>query len=257
MSNMSQYKKVEKNRYNNRAKVNLSKLGSEKHVSWGYQSLQLHLQAPYEYYHMEIASKTFPGARILDMCCGDGLHTYTGALHGGLITVNDIAEYNVLLTIEKGKLLGYEIEGIVADIDTLKVENESFDLATCAGSLSYLQLSSFVPKVKSMLKSGGYFIAVDSFNHNPIYKLNRFIHYLYGNRTYRINKNIPSEKTIALIKEHFEEVEVKYFGIFTFLFPLLRYFYQPQKLTHFLNKLDSKFSFLKKYSFKIVVIAKK
>ncbi|MBM3453981.1 MAG: class I SAM-dependent methyltransferase [Bacteroidetes bacterium] len=256
ITEMSDYKEIEKERYNSRAKASLSKLNQKQLLSWGYQSLPPYLQAPYKFYHETIASKTFPGAKILDICCGDGLHSYTGKLYGGDVTVTDIAECNVMLTIEKGRLLGFEIEGIVADMDDLCVGNESFDIATCAGSMSYLELSTFVPKVKLMLKSGGYFIAVDSFNHNPIYRVNRYIHFLRGNRTSRVNQNIPSEETIAHIKTYFDEVEVKYFGVFTFAALFLKPFFSPDKLASVLNRLDKTFSLLKKYSFKIVIIAK-
>ena len=253
---MSGYKEVEKERYNSRAKAIFSRINPQQ-LSWGYQVLPPYLQAPYKFYHETIASKTFFGAKIIDICCGDGLHSYTGSVYGGDVTVADIAEYNVKLTIEKGRLLGYEMEGLVADMDNLSVGNESFDIATCAGSMSYLELAAFVPKVKSMLKRGGCFIAVDSFNYNPIYRLNRFIHFLRGNRTFRVNQNIPNDDTIAYIKTYFEEVEVKYFGIFTFTAIFLIPFFSPNKLATLLNRLDQNFLFLKKYSFKVVIIAKK
>ena len=254
---MLDYKQIEKERYNTRAIVNFGKISAVDSHSWGYKSLPIHLQAPYKYYHETLASKVFAGAEILDMCCGDGLHSYTGPLNGGKLTVTDIAEYNVKLTIEKARSLGLEIKGIVADMDAFNVNTESFDIATCAGSMSYLVLSTFIPKVEKMLKNGGYFIAVDSFNHNPIYQLNRFIHYIRGNRTYRVNQNIPSEETINYIRKYFKDVEVRYFGIFSFLASFLKYFLSPRKLANFLDKLDHKFYFLRKYSFKIVIIAKK
>jgi ubiquinone/menaquinone biosynthesis C-methylase UbiE len=254
---MLDYKQIEKERYNTRAKVNFNKMSPIVAHSWGYKSLPIHLQAPYKYYHETLASKVFKGAEILDMCCGDGLHSFTGPLNGGELTVADIAEYNVKLTIEKGRLLGFEIKGIVADMDALHVNNETFDIVTCAGSMSYLELSTLIPKVEKMLKSEGCFIAVDSFNHNPIYQLNRFIHYLKGSRTYRVNQNIPSEETINYIRKHFDDVEVRYFGIFTFTAFFLKYFFSPEKVAFFLDNLDHLFSFLKKYSFKIVIIAKK
>ena len=253
---MTGYKEVEKNRYNSRAKENLSRINPQQ-LLVGFLALPVYLQAPYKYYHETIASKTFRGAKILDICCGDGLHSYTGSMYGGDVTVTDIAEYNVKLTIEKGRLLGHDIRGIIADMDDLSLDNEFFDIATCAGSMSYLELDTFVPKVNSMLKRGGYFIAVDSFNYNPIYRLNRFIHFLRGNRSFRVNQNIPNDDTIAYIKTCFEEVEVKYFGIFTFAAIFLKPFLNPEKLATLLNKLDQNFVFLKKYSFKIVIIAKK
>ena len=36
-------------------------------------------------------------------------------------------------------------------------------------------------EIYRVLKQGGILIIVDSLNHNPVYKFNRWIHYLYGN----------------------------------------------------------------------------
>lgn len=255
--NYSNYKEIEKERYNERAKRGLAKLNESVSFIWGYQSLPKHLQSPYKYYHEVIRSKVFKGAKIIDVCCGDGVHSFTGSMYGGELTVTDIAEYNVNVTQNKGKLLGFNVNGIVGDVDNLDLKENSFDIVTCAGSLSYLNLSQFIPKVKKTLNSGGYFIVVDSFNHNPIYRFNRFFHYLRGNRTLRVNRNIPSQKSISFIEEIFDEVEVKYFGIFTFLMPILRLFFSDDYLSNLSDYLDKKFSFLNKYSFKIVIIVKK
>jgi 2-polyprenyl-3-methyl-5-hydroxy-6-metoxy-1,4-benzoquinol methylase len=253
----SSYKEIEKERYNERAKSGLTKLDGQESFVWGYESLPKYLQTPYKFYHEVITSKVFKGAKIIDVCCGDGLHSFTGPLLGAELTVTDIAENNVKITQNKGELLGFNIIGIVGDVDNLILEENSFDIVTCAGSLSYVDLTSFIPKIKNTLNPGGYFIVVDSFNHNFIYRLNRFFHYLRGNRTLRVNKNIPSQGSISYIKEFFDDVEIKYFGIFTFLILLLKPFFSDLCLSNLSDSLDRKFSFLKKYSFKIVITAKK
>jgi 2-polyprenyl-3-methyl-5-hydroxy-6-metoxy-1,4-benzoquinol methylase len=253
----SNYKEIEKERYNEKAKIGLAELDIQESFTWGYESLPKYLQSPYKFYHEVIKLKVFKGAKIIDVCCGDGLHSFTGLLFGGDLTVTDIAENNVKITKNKAELLGFNIFGIVEDVDNLNLKKNSYDLVTCAGSLSYVDLISFIPKIKNTLNPGGYFIIVDSFNHNFFYRLNRFFHYLKGNRTARVNKNIPSHSTILFIKEFFDEVEIKYFGIFTFVIFVLKPFFSDLYLSNLSDMLDSKFSFLKKYSFKVVIIAKK
>ena len=108
-----------------------------------------------------------------------------------------------------------------------------------------------------MLKKGGVFICVDSFNHNPIYRLNRYIHYLRGDRSYGTLVKMPNMDTIRLMRKIYSNVDVKYFGIFTFLAPILKFFISPQIITQIINKLDKFFPFLRSYAFKVVIFATK
>ena len=109
--------------------------------------------------------------------------------------------------------------------------------------------------VKSFKKDGKP-IVVDSFNHNIFYRINRFIHYLKGERTWYVIKNIPDKKTLQKIANKFDIIDVKYFGIFIFISPILKLFFSEVKTKQIIDKLDHFFSFFKKYSFKIVITAK-
>lgn len=108
-----------------------------------------------------------------------------------------------------------------------------------------------------MLKKGGVFICVDSFNHNLIYRLNRYFHYLRGDRSYGTLLKMPNMNTIRLVKRIYTLVDVKYFGIFTFLAPALNIIFSPERVTTIINKLDYLFTYLKRYAFKIVIYATK
>ena len=96
-----------------------------------------------------------------------------------------------------------------------------------------------------------------SFNHNPIYRFNRFLHFLRGQRTLGTLKRMPNINTIYLVKHIFKNVEVSYFGIFSFIAPLLKPMMPPETIARIINKLDILFPFLRRYSFKIVIEASK
>ena len=68
-------------------------------------------------------------------------------------------------------------------MENLPYEKNTFDVVCCAGSLSYGNNLLVLNEINGVLKSDGYFISVDNLNENPIYKLNRYIHYIRGNRT--------------------------------------------------------------------------
>lgn len=251
-------KLIEYERYNKRSEENLKKLNSENiHLRLGAKSLPEYLQTPYIKYEDLIRENVSPGKVLLDVCCGDGMHSLAGAGYGAEIHVTDISEKSVELIVNKAKLLGYEIHGIEADAEKLPYSDHSIDIITCAGSLSYVDLNAFMNEVDRILIPGGVFICVDSFNHNPIYSFNRFIHYLRGNRTWTVNRRIPNVKTLPKISSHFANMEVSYYGVFSFMAPLLALVWDNKRVKILLDKLDQQFNFLKNYSFKIVIITTK
>lgn len=225
----------------------------------GADNFESHIKPPYLLYNKLIADLAINKSNIrhLDLCCGDGIHTLTSALLGAKVTAIDYAENSIKLARQRAELFNLSIDFQVGDVELLPFGNESFDLVTCAGSLSYLDHSVFLKEVFRVLKPGGSFICVDSFNHNIIYRANRFIHYLKGQRTYSTLKRMPNQKLLKKITSQYEQFEVHYFGIFNFLTPFLKKLFKPEKIVSIIENLDVKFSYLKKFSFKIVFKATK
>ncbi len=70
-----------------------------------------------------------------------------------------------------------------------------------------------------MLRPGGIFICVDSLSHNPIYRFNRWIHYIKGVRTKSTLLRMPKMERIQSISQGFKSVEVRFFGAVSYLMP--------------------------------------
>ena len=92
---------------------------------------------------------------------------------------------------------------------------------TCAGSLSYGDPTLVDAGVRRVLKPGGAFICVDSLNHNPIYRRNRWVHFLRGERTRSTLLRMPTEARIDSIAGHFSAGTVRYFGAISWAMPLM------------------------------------
>ena len=223
----------------------------------GEDNFPLYLRPPYKHYHNLIHKNTLGKKKQLDLCCGNGMHSFTGAKNGATVIGLDYAEKSIAICKERGNSLNLNVDFRSADVQTLAFVENEFDVVSCAGSLSYLDKEIFLNEVYRVLKEGGVFICVDSFNHNPIYRLNRYIHYLRGERSYGTLVKMPNMDTIRLIRKIYSNVDVKYFGIFTFLAPVLKFFISPQIITQIINKLDKKFPFFRRYAFKIVISATK
>ena len=104
--------------------------------------------------------------------------------HIELPPINNIS--SISLKVLEKNLLKFSKAGlqtVVADMEQLPFENESFNVVTCAGSLSYGDAEKVDSEIRRVIKPSGFFICVDSLNNNPVYRLNRFIHDLKKERT--------------------------------------------------------------------------
>ena len=188
----------------------------------GAESIPIEFRTPYLIYESHIARLSKKMARLLDVCCGDGRHSLASAKNGCSITVTDIAPANLALTCRRASRAGISIEAVPANAEQLPFPDSHFDIITCAGSMSYVDHAIFIREVHRVLKPGGAFVFVDSLNHNPLYRINRYRHYWQGHRSLSTLRRMPTLGTLQRIRDEFPDLQVSYHGIFSFLAPLLR-----------------------------------
>ncbi|NBW66958.1 class I SAM-dependent methyltransferase, partial [bacterium] len=99
-----------------------------------------------------------------------------------------------------------------ADMEKLPFAAGSFDLVVSAGSLSYGEPSQVDREVRRVLAPGGSVVCVDSLNHNPIYRFNRWVHYLRGERTRSTLSRMPTIPRLEALADGFRESEMHFFG---------------------------------------------
>lgn len=252
MSNTAQDREIERRRYNERAAGQLStadlRLGPD-----GAKSIDLAIRQPYVVYEGLIRTKARPKLDVLDVCCGDGLHSLTAALLGAEVTASDIAESNLVIAQQRAARAHVTIRTVAANAEKIPLPDQSFDLITCAGSLSYVDCQVFIAEVRRLLRPGGTFICVDSLNQNPIYRFNRFIHYLRGRRSLSVINRTPNLTTLANLKEAFPiTTKLSFHGVFSFLAPVISPVAGQERSARLLDRLDQKFPILHRFAFKFV-----
>jgi len=99
-------------------------------------------------------------------------------------------------------------------------------------------------------------IAIDSLNNNPIYRFNRYMHYLKGNRSKSTLIRMPTISLIDKYTEKFGYAEVKFFGAITWMFPLLSKVLSEQALAKLSNWIDAGFK-IQGSAFKFVIMVVK
>ncbi|MBF0610267.1 MAG: class I SAM-dependent methyltransferase [Magnetococcales bacterium] len=248
---MANDKDVERIRYDERARKLL--LNSEGISSPSPYGVALEYEAPYHYYKEKISANLDPNHFVLEIGAGTG--TFTGFIlaSGARLCALDISA--ACLDVLELRFQGqgrFEIR--VADMEVLPFADELFDVVTCAGSLSYGDNTLVMEEIHRVLKPGGVFICVDSLDHNLIYRLNRWIHYLTGNRTFSTLQRMPTISLIERYGRRFGSVEVRYFGMVSWLMPVIVFLFGGKFASRLSDWVDGVFG-VHKSAFKFVMVA--
>jgi ubiquinone/menaquinone biosynthesis C-methylase UbiE len=241
-------KNIEKKRYDDRA-IKLIEANNFE-VPLGLHS---YMMEPIDSYKKNLLANVFNGARVLEIGAGMGENTEFLLNQGFNVHATDISSKSVEFL--KKKYASYSLfEAEVADMESLPFKDNSFDVICSAGSLSYGDNSIVMNEIYRVLVKGGIFIAIDSLNNNPIYKLNRYIHFLLGNRSKSTLQRMPTIKLLEKYTVKFDNVEVAYFGSLTWLFPILRKFLNDDLMKEISSSFDKKIN-IKKSAFKFIIKA--
>ena len=207
-------------------------------------------RSPYSYYEQCIMKYICNEDDVLELCSGMGLHTYALAQTGARVVASDISSHSL-------EVLSQRIRGVatrVADIESLPFEAGSFDAVVIAGGLSYGDPDLVDAEIRRVLRPGGIFLCVDSLNHNPVYQLNRWLHYRRGLRTKSTLLRMPTVDRIESIARGFKSAEVRYFGAASYLMPLLAHIIGQSHAAKVSDAVD-RFVHVRCAAFKFVLVA--
>jgi ubiquinone/menaquinone biosynthesis C-methylase UbiE len=240
-------KYIEIRRYNQRALQILNCKTIRK------KRIKHYIKVPYQYYFSFI--KKLKKNKLLEIGAGTGENTFRLIKMKFDVCVTDISAKSVELMIQKySKYKNFSSK--VADMEKLPFKNESFDVICSAGSLSYGDNNRVMNEIYRVLKFGGKAVFVDTLNNNPIYRFNRYIHYIKGNRSLSTLKRMPNLNLIEKYIKKFGYGKVKFFGSITWAFPLLKIILSEKLITKISNWVDQTLK-IKKSAFKFVLILNK
>lgn len=250
---MDSDKQIEFLRYDDRARASLEEDTHKVGITAGAGSLAIPLvyRAPYSYYEQCISQHITQHHDVLELCSGTGLHTYMLTQTGARIVASDISSRS--LTVLAQRIKGVTTQ--VADIEALPFKSNSFDVVAIAGSLSYGEPKLVDAEVRRVLRPGGIFICVDSLNHNPIYRFNRWFHYLRGARTKSTLLRMPTIERIQSISEGFNSVDIRFFGSVSYLMPVYTFITGQNRAAKLSDAVDRMVNVCRS-AFKFVLVAR-
>ena len=244
---------IERERYSIRAELNKQ---NSKNIQIRKRKNNL-IDAPYiEIYFKSLKRNSKKDFKLLEICSGEGQCSKPIFKNYKDITFTDISKSS--LEVIKGNYSSFLTESIrfkECNMELLPFDNEIFDIVACAGGLSYGDNKLVLNEIYRVLKPKGIFICIDSLNDNPIYKFNRYLHYLRGNRTKNTLKRMPDMKLLKDYKDKFGITKINYSGTLIWvLYPLSKIIgYRKSKiLSDFFDNILPNWM-----SFKFIMEAKK
>lgn len=253
---MATDKEIERDRYKQRSTETMG--GGGEIRALGAAGIPLELRRPYLRFEELLKAAVRPDDEVLDLCCGDGQFSFVAAEAGGRVTGLDLAEPSLKLADSRCPgSVQKQVQWAEGDCEQLPFDDGSFAGVICAGGLSYGDWVPVLDEIVRVLRPGGWLIVVDAYNHNPVYRLNRWWHKVRGRRTVSVNRRIPSQKWLDLAGARFPNLSVEYFGVFTFLAPLIRWAVGNERTARWLDQWDDSFIAPRCGAFKIVVKATK
>jgi ubiquinone/menaquinone biosynthesis C-methylase UbiE len=249
-----QDKLIERHRYDERAQSQLAGMVTIVEAPFGSQTMPFYLQTPYIYYEQRIAELIRPNHHVLELGAGSGLHTRALVQTGAQVTASDISPNSLSLLKQKFKNVPGNLKTEVADMESLPFDDSSFDVITSAGSLSYGDPYLVDTEIRRVLRPGGMLICVDSLNHNPVYRANRWLHYLRGDRSKSTLKRMPDLARIKALGEGFSCVNLRYFGALSFAMPGVARLFGENAAQAASDRIDQLVS-VRRSAFKFVIVA--
>jgi SAM-dependent methyltransferase len=208
---------------------------------------ELH-KAPFLKYYDEISRKIEPGMNVLELGAGTGRHTSVIYSDAFSLTALDISRKSLALL--KARLPS--VDTLVASMEEIPLPTKSVDMIVSSGSLSYGDPDLVNKEIFRLLKPGGHLIVLDSLNGNPVYRLNRWLHYARGKRTKSTISRIPDKTRIRSLSLGFNNSEIFYFGSYLLIMEFLQVFLGPARANQINLKLEKRYP-SKKNAFKFVL----
>jgi ubiquinone/menaquinone biosynthesis C-methylase UbiE len=168
----------------------------------------------FEQYNSILLNNVSPDSKVLEL--GAGIGRQSEIIYGiskNNFWINDISLESLLIN----KKLHPDVNILPGDMSSINTPGGFFDFIVSCGSLSYADPLLLNNEIFRILKPGGKLLILDSFNHNLIYRYNRYLKVFLGKRTKNSVLRIPDKSRILSVAEKFYKNEIYYFGSWLWL----------------------------------------
>lgn len=227
-------------------------------------------RASFAWFDAWLGTQDLDGADTLDLGCGRGEVSVQLALLGATVTGIDVSRESLARAealAQKHRVAG-RVSLDTGNAEALSFDDNSFDLAVCAGLMSFVDFERTAAELSRVTRHDGTVVIMDTLGHNPIARMGRKRRLVHGETTHFQAENIMTCNHIDRLRAHFGLVEVHPFDLLTVpmiiienclarIHPRLRQGLAP--LSAGLRALDRrilKWRPLRRYAFRTVIVLK-
>jgi len=197
-----------------------------------------------------------PSKHVLDFACGNGENGIYSAMCGAKVTGIDISPEGIQNAKKNAHQFGVSslAKFKVMDGENMAFKDNTFDIGVEYGALHHVDLELALGELRRVLKPNAKMLCIEAMRHNPI------IH-AYRKRTPHLRtewevEHILGVESLEVMREYFQEVNVKFFHLTSLaLVPLRKTFLFPVLLPifNFIDSLLLKPQFIGKYGWIMLI----
>lgn len=182
------------------------------------------LEPPYDAYYQAIRSCLPKCSRVLELGSGTGRHSGALCAPNVATVCSDTSASALEVLATEFRKFNRKVDCVTTAMEATPFADSSFDLVASAGSLSYADPLKLDDEISRVLKSGGSFICVDSMNHNPVFRFNRWVRWrMIGDRTRQTLVRMPTLDRMTRLGRRFSTWSLRGYGAYVWLWsPLSR-----------------------------------
>lgn len=159
---------------------------------------------------------------LLDIGCGLGEASIYFAYLGADVTSSDLSPGMLEATSKLASLNHLKVKTHLSSAEDLMLDKRKFDIIYAGNLLHHVNIEETIERIKFHVKDDGVFVSWDPIHYNPLINIYR-----------KIAKDVrtPDEhplkyKDIKTIKKNFNEVETKFFWLFTLIIFIIMAIFQ-------------------------------